>query len=203
LVLADGSEAAFAHSYQPVIDLVGESFLSSLSQSMGPIPERLLQAEGDLETLMRQRFPSSDRFGENNFSATFLVALISGGQGFFIWIGSQQAKLFLGRRSVRATIPHVTVVPAKDRGDFIVTSRVVSTAAGEVGEPPDIEGPWSLASGDTLVMADYRLFHWLSDDEIVAIMANAPPSAAQALVEEAQRRQRQFMRSALVARIAS
>jgi len=129
--------------------------------------------------------------------------LISGGQGFFIWIGSQQAKLFLSRRSVRATIPHVTVVPAKDRGDFIVTSRVVSTAAGEVGGPPDIEGPWSLAPGDILVIANYRLFHLLSDDEIVAIIANAPASAAQALVEEAQRRQRHFMRSALVARVAS
>jgi hypothetical protein len=203
LVLADGSEMALAHSYQPVMDLVGESFLNSLSRSMGPIPERLRQAEGDLETLMRQRFPSSDRFEENTFSATFLAALISGGQAFFTWIGSQQAKLFRSRRSVWETTPHVTVVPATDRGEFIVTSRVVSTAAGEVGGPPQIEGPWSLASGDVLVIADYRLFHLLPDDEIAAIIATAPASAAQALVEEAQRRQRHFMRSALVARVAS
>src|ERR1700756_2509107 len=75
LILADGSETAFAHSYQPVMDLVGESFLNSLSRSTGPIPERLQQAEIDFETLMGQRFPSSDRLGENSFSATFIAAL--------------------------------------------------------------------------------------------------------------------------------
>ncbi len=202
LMLTDGSEMAFAHSYQPVMDLVRESFLDSLSRSTGSARERLELAVIDLETLMHERFPSSDRFGEDTYAATFLAALISGDQGFLGWIGSQQAKLFRGRRCVGATVPHVTVVPGTDRGDFVVTSRVLCTSADQSREVPDIEGPWRFMPGDVLVVADYRLFSLFSDDELIAILANEPTSAARSLAEEAQRKKPDFMRSSLIARFA-
>src|SRR5262249_40130409 len=128
--------------------------------------------------------------------------IISGDHGFLTWIGSQQAKLFRNQRCVKATVPHVTVVHRPGQSDFIVTDKVLSTAPGQVGEPPDIEGPWSLASEDVLVIPAHPLCASIPDDEIVAVIARTHaggnPSAARSLVEAAQEKQRRFASSALV-----
>ena len=199
-LLADGSETAFAHSYQPIMDLVKECFPQAFSDSVGSILERLLLASMALESAMYQRFPSSEQFGENWYSATFIAVVILGNQSFSAWIGSQEAKLFRRGRCVKATAPHVTLVPGIGRNDFAVTSKILSTVPGQDRAQADVEGPWGLQTEDVLVIADYRLFASGSDDEIGNIVANELTSPAKALVEWAQRLQHSFAQSSLVVR---
>ncbi|HEY7159102.1 MAG TPA: hypothetical protein VH575_34480 [Gemmataceae bacterium] len=197
--MTDGSEMAFAHTYQPVMDLVKESLALSFSQSQGSIRERLLQASIVLEAAMAKRFPSSEEFGENQYVATFIATVISGNQIFSAWIGSQQAKLFRGSCCVKATVPHIFVAPGTGN-KIALTTKCLSTVSGGPREQVDIEGPWNLCVGDVLVIADYCLFALGTDDEITSILSRAPDSAARSLVEWAERVQHQFAQSAIVIR---
>lgn len=202
-ILADGSEMAFAHSFQPIMDVIKGCFAESLARSTGSIRERLAQGVVDLGQAMDRRFPSSDRFGDKSYTATFIAVVIADDRCFLAWIGSQQAKLFRDRRCIKATVPHVTIVHRPGQSDFIVTDKVLSTSPGQVVEPPDIEGPWSLASEDVLVIADHRLFASIPDDEIATVLskthAGGDTSAARSLVEAAQAKHRHFASTALIA----
>jgi hypothetical protein len=153
----------------------------------------------DLKESMYESFPSSERIGDNSYSATFIAVVISDSHLFSTWIGSQQAKLFRGGRCVNATTPHVTFLPGL--GDnFAVTNKTLSTAPDQVGEHVDYAGPWSLVAGDVIVMADSRLFALGTDDEVATIVSTAPESAAKYLVDWAEERQHQFAQSSVVIR---
>ena len=73
LLLADASEAAFSRCYQPLIDVTKASFTYSFLHRDGSLPERLRIASSSLEKTMLERFPSSDEFGEECYSAVFVV----------------------------------------------------------------------------------------------------------------------------------
>ncbi len=199
-VMADGSDMAFAHGYQRIMDLVKALFVQSLSHTTGPIRERLGQAATAVRSALERQFPSSDEFDEENYSATFIAVVVAGSQIFSAWIGSQQAKLFRSRNCVQATAPHV-VVAALSAGDVALTLRYLSTFRSPPGGEVEIEGPWMLCPGDVVVIADYRLFALGTDDQIAEIVSDAPTSAAKSLVEWAEGIQHQFARAAIIIRI--
>jgi hypothetical protein len=202
LLLADGSDTAFATGYQPIIDLVHESFALSSHSNAGSVQERLLLASASVEQAMFQRFPSSAQFGDEQYTATYIAVVVSGSQAFCAWIGSQQAKLFRSSRSVLETHPHVNIVPVRSRSDFIVTAKSLSTIPGQERSQADIEGPWTLQPGDVVVIADYRLFRLVSDDVVASIIATSHTSPARVLVERAESLEHSFAQSALVVRVA-
>jgi hypothetical protein len=149
---------------------------------------------------MRERFPSSRCFGEDQYSSTFIAAVVSDNQIFFTWIGSQQAKLFRRRSCIKTTVPHAIVVRRPDQKPFVITNKALSTIPDQAGNLVTIEGPWSLSLGDTLVIADNRLFSLGSDDEITTAITNLPMTPARALVEWAQGVQFHYVQSAMVVR---
>jgi hypothetical protein len=201
LILADGSEAAFAHKYQPIMDLVHDSFSQSFSQSAGSIQDRLLLATASIEQSMFERFPSSAQFGEKQYSASFIAVVVSGKQALCLWIGSGQAKVFRMNKCFYFTNPHVNIFYGKYGGPFGVRYRSLSTIPGQGSEQMDVLGPWPLQDEDILVISDHRLFMLINDEEIAGIIAETQDSPAKALVDRAQSIIESFAQCAIVARV--
>jgi hypothetical protein len=201
-LMADGSDMAFAYSFQPIIDLVKTQFLAAFDQNSGSIQDRMLRAATVVHESMFERFPSSQTFGENQYSATFIAAAIVGGFVSTVCIGSQQAKLFRGRACINATIPHVTMLPAqKENNVLTITSKFFSSVPGESNHDVEFCGPWKILNGDVLIIADHRLFTLASDDELASLIYDGRPSPATALVEWAQALHPMYGQSAIVGRI--
>ena len=78
LLLVDASETAFAHSYQPLIDVVKNSFSHALSLTAGSLRERLSEVTLAVEKTMAVRFPSSKEFGSESYSTVFVALGIVG-----------------------------------------------------------------------------------------------------------------------------
>jgi hypothetical protein len=197
--MADGSDCAFSSGYQPIIDLSKETLAASLSLSIGSISERLRQAVADLEVALSSKFPSSEQFGEENYSATFIACVVASNQLVTAWIGSFQAKLFRNGVCVNATTPHVTMLPPPQK--LAITSKVLSTQENSIEETPNFCSPWDLYSGDIVIIGNYRLFALATDAELVKIVSDVPTSAARCLVEWAESIEHQFAQSAIVVKI--
>lgn len=197
LLLADASETVFSRCYQPLIDVVKASFIDSLLQSDGPLQERLRSACRAIGTAMRGRFSSSTEFGEECYSAVFVVLGIEEGRAFPFWIGSPQAKHLRGGVCIRATIPQVTVIPTSN---LIVTNNSMTTSPDSCASVATDE-PWPLVSGDVLVLADHRLFAQFSERDLAGVIRRARGNKAKALVDAAQSLAFTFAQSAIVARL--
>jgi hypothetical protein len=208
LLVADASETASSRAYQPLIDVVKASFVESLFHGDGPLPQRMRSACRALEQTMRERFPSSPEFGEEDYWATFVVLGVEGSHAFPLWIGSPQAKLLRGGVCIRSTIPQVTVIPKcgpwhefpSRNTDFIVTDNSMASRREEDASVADDE-PWALATGDILLLADHRLFALFSENELANLIEGAGRNKAKVLVDAAQNIEFDFARSAILARV--
>jgi hypothetical protein len=200
LLLADGSETAFAHGYQPLIDLVKTVFARSLFVGAGPMQERMLRATRAVVSAMSEGFISSEEFGEASYSAVFVALVIVEQCAFPVWIGSPQASMFRNGCCVKKTSSHVTVLPASAGSGLIVTRQALSTVPNHADSHVEVGEPWRLAQDDVLVLADHRLFALSPDSEMVDIISN-PVTPAKNLVEWAQRFRYRFAEAALVLRV--
>jgi hypothetical protein len=197
LLLADASETAFSRCYQPLIDIIKTTFTDSLLHSDGLLPERLRIASGSIEKTMRARFPSSSEFGEECYSAVFVVLGLQESNVFPLWIGSPQAKLLRDGLCIRTTSPQVTILPNSSR---VYTDSSITTSS-EAEAPIISDEPWSLMASDMLVLADHRLFSLFSENELVSLIEGTRSNKAKALVEAAQALNFTFAQSAIVAQV--
>jgi hypothetical protein len=197
LLLADASETAFSHCYQPLIDVVKTSFIDSLIHRAGSLQERMRSAFHATQKTMRERYPSSTEFGEESYTAVFVALGIEDSMAFPFWIGSPQAKLLRGGAVIKTTSPHVTAIP---NSNLIVTINSISTDS-EKNVSVAADDPWSLTLKDTLLLADHRLFSLFSENDLANLIEGTSSNKAKALVEAAQALDFSFAQSAIVAQL--
>ncbi len=201
LVIADGSNESFSIGYQPVIDLTLQQFQDLAATATEINTHNLSQTCADLQAPMDRLFPSSDEFGENRFTATYLVVLMQGHLCFVSWLGSHQIKLYRRGMCLVESSPHIALLPQAGQRPFVITTKMVTTIPNAVQYDAETQEPWRLETGDTLVVADSRLFLLDSADEISRIVSTPQPHPAKRLVEWSQSVHFDFGQSAIVARI--
>jgi hypothetical protein len=199
LILADGSEIAFSQGFQPLVDLLKEVFYKEFLAKISSIDTLISEVTGSIYSEMKRKFPESGVPGEAWHSMEFVALIIKNQCAFPVWIGSPQAKLFRNGRCIQTTDPHITPIPTKG-SEFIVTNRTLSTQIKEDECRVDTTGPWALAPGDVLALADYRLFSLDRSNHIEGLVCD-PISPAKKVVEWAQAQRYSFAESALIARI--
>lgn len=198
LLLADASESAFSRCYQPLIDVMKAAFADSLYHRNSSFPERLRIASRAIEKTMRERFPSSGDFGEESYSAQFVVLGVNESNAFPLWIGSPQAMLLRGGVCIRTTRPQVTILPNSSQ---VFTDSSISTLSA--AEAPILaDEPWALMANDILLLAHHSLFRLFSESELANLIEGARGNKAKALVEAAQALKFTFAQSAIVAQPA-
>jgi hypothetical protein len=117
------------------------------------------------------------------------------------WIGSPQANLFRRGQCIQSTTPHAQKINSSGGETVIITNKSISSVSTYPTFDAELGEPWAIADGDTLILADFRLFSLMADTTAYDLVDSQADSPARRLVDHAQTIEHRVARSALVARL--
>ncbi|HIQ20087.1 MAG TPA: serine/threonine-protein phosphatase [Planctomycetes bacterium] len=193
-VVADGMGAHAAGELASKIatDVVP---LSYFKHRNGSPPDALLAAVRDANQRIYKRGQASPDF--KGMGTTVCVMAVTPQGVFLAHVGDSRAYRLRGHRLEQLTFDHSLIwemkaaghIAADDSGSFIPRNIITRSLGPHADVQVDLEGPFSVQAGDTLVLCSDGLSGPLEDDEIGKIAGSMPPDqAARALVDLANLR---------------
>lgn len=174
LLLANGSNEMFGSRHQPTVDFGVRCFMEAFDGSRdSDNVNRLVGAFSYVEEQFRDLGTSNQQ--EQAF--TLICVFASQASITVGGIGSDQAKVFRAGQVQFASTPDVVDVRSGS-ARVITGARVISSGVGNPMGNHLVTQNWSIEAGDTIVIANYRLFALGHYDLIVNSLSALNPSEA-------------------------